>query len=126
MNETYKRNALNNGLLVLECAPLVKAMKAKYEARKERETVQDDAALSLDLEQAKISWCVVPCPSASVSAYFFNFCGEFPPRLNGPPTPPSRGNNVFAIPPVGTIAQELILAGGLEPWIQQQLKAEAA
>lgn len=56
MNETYKRNALNNGLLVLECAPLVTAMKAKYEARKERETIQDDAALSLDLERAKIAW----------------------------------------------------------------------
>ncbi len=35
----------------------------------------------------------------------------------------SRGGKRFPMAPVGTVAQELILAGGLEPWIKQQLAA---
>lgn len=56
VNETYKRNALNNGLLVVECAALVDAVKARYKARSERSTIIDDGPISVDLVGSAIRW----------------------------------------------------------------------
>ena len=56
LNETYKRNALNNGLIALECAPLVRQLQA--EARRANapsaSTVRLDGSLRIDFERGVI------------------------------------------------------------------------
>ncbi len=84
-SETYKRNALNNGFLVLEAPELSRDLKAKFGDG--ALTVSTAMAAKLDFRKATL-------------------------EVDG---------KSYALSPVGAAAQELVLAGGLESWVQARL-----
>jgi homoaconitate hydratase len=84
LNETYKRNALNNGFLVIEVPELIKDLKAKFGS--ENPTVRTGLMAKVDFRKCRI---ITPEKSYPFSA-------------------------------VGTAAQELIVADGLENWVKEQ------
>lgn len=84
-NETYKRNALNNGYLLIECPQLVNDLKAKY--GKEKLTIPANKKIKIDFANSVIT---------------FN-------------------EKEYSISAVGEAAQELIVAGGLEDWVKNNL-----
>jgi homoaconitate hydratase len=53
-NETYKRNALNNGYLLIECPQLVNDLKAKY--GKDKLTVKSGMNLKIDFENSSLTF----------------------------------------------------------------------
>ena len=53
-NETYKRNALNNGYLLIECPQLVNDLKAKY--GKDKLTVKSGMNLKIDFENSVLTF----------------------------------------------------------------------
>jgi homoaconitate hydratase len=84
-SETYKRNALNNGFLVLEAPELSRDLKARFgDAALTKRT---GLAAKLDFRKATL-----------------NVDGKD-----------------YALSPVGAPAQELVLAGGLEKWVEARL-----
>jgi len=84
-NETYKRNALNNGYLLIETPELINDLKVKFGTAKP--TVKTGIMAKIDFANSLIS-----------------------------------ANGIeYSISPVGTAAQELIVAGGLEEWVKKQL-----
>ncbi|MEP0860206.1 MAG: homoaconitase [Ignavibacterium sp.] len=84
-NETYKRNALNNGFLLIDCPDLVNDLKAKFGAQKL--TVKTGMIAKIDFQNSIIN----------------------------------VDNKSYTIDPVGEAAQELIVTGGLEEWVKQNL-----
>jgi len=84
-NETYKRNALNNGYLLLESPELVNDLKAKYGNSKL--TVKTGTTAKIDFKNSSIY----------------------------------AGGKEYKIGPVGVAAQELIVTGGLEEWVKNNL-----
>ncbi len=84
-SETYKRNALNNGFLIIECPKLVNDLKSKF--GKESLTVKTEITAEIDFSKSKI-------------------------RIN---------EKTYSIDPVGVPAQELIVYGGLEEWVKNNL-----
>jgi homoaconitate hydratase len=85
-NETYMRNALNNGYLGIVVPELVNDLKAKFGTNKL--TVRTGMAIKLDFRNSTI-------------------------------TAPGK---TYSISPVGATAQELVLVGGLESWVANNLK----
>jgi homoaconitate hydratase len=85
-SETYKRNALNNGLLVIEAPDLVDYLKNKFGERKL--TVRTGIKAKLDFVNSKIY----------------------------------ADGQIHTINPIGVVAQELIVAGGLIKWVQKKLR----
>ena len=53
-NETYKRNALNNGYLLIECPQLVNDLKAKY--GKEKLTVKSGMNVKIDFQNSVLTF----------------------------------------------------------------------
>jgi len=53
-NETYKRNALNNGYLLIECPQLVNDLKSKY--GKEKLTVKTGMYVKIDFENSLLNF----------------------------------------------------------------------
>ena len=53
-SETYARNAINNGFLIIECSDLVNDLKEKY--GKEKLTVQTNKKVKIDFENSSISF----------------------------------------------------------------------
>lgn len=53
-NETYKRNALNNGYLLIECPQLVNDLKAKY--GKDKLTVKTGINVKIDFEKSTLTF----------------------------------------------------------------------
>lgn len=53
-NETYKRNALNNGYLLIECPQLVNDLKAKY--GKDKLTVKSGMNVKIDFENSSLTF----------------------------------------------------------------------
>ena len=53
-SETYARNAINNGFLIIECADLVNDLKEKY--GKEKLTVQTNKKVKIDFENSSITF----------------------------------------------------------------------
>jgi homoaconitate hydratase len=53
-NETYKRNALNNGYLLIECPQLVNDLKAKF--GKEKLTVKSGMNVKIDFENSSLTF----------------------------------------------------------------------
>jgi len=53
-NETYKRNALNNGYLVIECPQLVNELKAKY--GKEKLTLKTGMNVKINFENSSVTF----------------------------------------------------------------------
>lgn len=85
LNETYKRNALNNGFLAVEVPALVTDLKAGYGS--ERLTVKTGITANIDIRRSVLT----------------------------------ADGKEYPIDPVGTTAQELILAAGLENWVKSRL-----
>jgi homoaconitate hydratase len=85
-SQTYQRNALNNGFLVIESPELINYLKEKYGTN--QLTIYTDTKAEINFENSKISF---------------------------------EGNE-FDISPVGAAAQELIVVGGLENWVKQNIK----
>lgn len=84
-NETYKRNALNNGFLLIECPELVNDLKSKFGT--EKLTIKTGMVAMIDFHNSVIT----------------------------------VENKSYTIDPVGEAAQELIVTGGLEEWVKQNL-----
>jgi homoaconitate hydratase len=84
-SETYRRNALNNGFLVIEAPDLIRKLKERFGA--EKLTVRTGIEGEIDV-------------AASVL------------RADG---------TEYPISPIGTAAQDLILAGGLESLVRESL-----
>lgn len=53
-NETYKRNALNNGYLLIECPQLVNELKTKY--GKDKLTVKSGKIVRIDFEDSSLTF----------------------------------------------------------------------
>jgi homoaconitate hydratase len=84
-SETYKRNALNNGFVVIECPGLVADLKTRY--GEDPLTVHTQKKATVHFDSAKIEW----------------------------------DGQMFGFSPLGPAAQELVVVGGLENWVKQQL-----
>jgi homoaconitate hydratase len=84
-SQTYMRNALNNGFLVLEVPELVNDFKNKFTENKL--TIKTGISAKVDFKNSIII----------------------------------ADNAEYAISPVGTAAQELVVVGGLESWVKSQL-----
>lgn len=84
-SQTYKRNALNNGFLVIEAPELVEDLKEQFGTSKL--TVKTGINATVNFRKAVLS-------------------------ANG---------KQYDISPLGKSAQELIVAGGLENWVKQNM-----
>ena len=84
-SETYKRNAINNGFLVLEAPELVDQLKADF--GETELTVRTKLMAQLDFGLSLLT----------------------------------VGDTQYKLKPLGQAAQELILVGGLEAWVQKQI-----
>ncbi|NOZ03401.1 MAG: homoaconitase [FCB group bacterium] len=85
-SQTYKRNALNNGFLVLEVPELIKVLKQQFGT--DKPTIRTGVRAKIDFSQGRI---VV-------------------------------NDRTFSLRTPGPAAQELIIAGGLEAWVQQRIR----
>ncbi|MEA2078236.1 MAG: homoaconitase [Candidatus Marinimicrobia bacterium] len=70
-SETYKRNALNNGFIVIECADLINDLKSTF--TESALTINTNIELFVDLKKAKIK--------AGNKTYVFNPLGDAAQRL---------------------------------------------
>jgi homoaconitate hydratase len=86
-SQTYKRNAFNNGYIVIECPELVEWLKESY-AGDSRLTIRTGQQAVIDFASSKIRY----------------------------------GDKKFSFSPLGRIAQQLVILGGFENLIQEQLK----
>ena len=84
-SQTYKRNAINNGLAVLEAPGLVAALKEQF--GKGRLTVRTGLAAKVDFGHAGVTVAGVDYPFT----------------------------------PLGPVAQEIIIASGLEAWVRERI-----
>lgn len=84
-SQTYKRNALNNGFLVIELPQLVDDLKAEFGSSKL--TVSTKRNAIINFEKANLNY-------------------------NG---------KVYSFIPIGKAAQELVIKGGLENWIKNNI-----
>lgn len=84
-SQTYMRNALNNGFLVLEVPELVNDFKKIF--TDDKLTIATGIKAKINFKNSKII----------------------------------SGDSEYLINPVGTAAQELVVVGGLENWVKDQL-----
>jgi homoaconitate hydratase len=84
-SETFKRNATNNGYLVIEVPELVRDLKEKFGTSEL--TKKTGVKGVVNFERSVIQF----------------------------------GDKTYAMSPVGQVAQELILLGGLEKWVENKL-----
>ncbi len=85
-SQTYKRNALNNGFIVIEIPELVDNLKSKF--GNEELTVATNSEAKIDFINSKLTF----------------------------------ENNEYSFTPIGSAAQELVIADGLENWIKKNLE----
>lgn len=95
-SQTYKRNAFNNGYICLECPELVEALRAAFADRTEP-TIRTGWQAAVEFAGAQIA---VRLPAADDG-------GE--------------QTATYRFSPLGAVAQELIVRGGLEALVREQL-----
>jgi homoaconitate hydratase len=93
-SETFKRNAVNNGLLILECPTLANRLVAI--AKKESKNVR----------RLSSNWSI----NADLARGYIELVE------NGKPS------EKFALSKVGPAVQELIMAGTLEQWVKKRIQ----
>lgn len=84
-SQTYKRNALNNGFLVIEVPALVDDLKSKYGS--DKLTLQTSTKAVLDYKNSELLY----------------------------------DGKTYKFSAVGTAAQELVVLGGLENWVKNNI-----
>ena len=84
-SQTYKRNALNNGFLVIEIPELVEELKQKYGTK--RLTVQTSIKAKVDYKNSELHF----------------------------------DDKIYKFSAVGSAAQELVILGGLENWVKNNI-----
>lgn len=84
-NETYKRNAINNGFLIIECPELVSDLKKQF--GQNQLTIQTGITAKINFQNSTII----------------------------------ANDKTYSINPIGSAAQELIVANGLENWVKFNL-----
>ena len=109
-SETYKRNALNNSLLCLESREFVHQLqlfvsKAFPTAPSNQKTFRTGIKVRVSFSNGQLE---VLSDGGKDAGRVFQV-GNSPAH--------------YKIPSVGLVAQELLVAGGLEPWIRQQINA---
>jgi len=85
-SQTYKRNAINNGFILLECPELIQKL-------------QNDFGMDF------LTRVIAPAIGVFMSESTIQF-----------------GEKSFPFTPLGQVAQQLIVANGLENWVQNELK----
>lgn len=85
-SQTYKRNALNNGFLVIEIPEFINDLRSRY--GEEKLSVQTSSKAELNFRSSIMMF----------------------------------GDKEYKFSPVGTAAQELVISGGLENWVKENLK----
>jgi homoaconitate hydratase len=101
--DIFKRNAINNGLVCVECPELVKDLTEAYAKNGQRGAGGRDGELTVD-QGHKTNIGMVDGTVVVTSP---------------------GGEKVYAIRPVGASVQELWVCGGLEGFILKSIKAEA-
>ncbi|MBI3448685.1 MAG: homoaconitase [Acidobacteria bacterium] len=86
-SQTYKRNAFNNGYVVIECPPLVTLLRARFAALKQP-TVRTSLAARVDFSASRIE----------------------------------ADGKTFPFSPLGDVAQRLVVAGGFESLLRQEIR----
>eukprot|EP00038_Savillea_parva_P028329 m.64397 g.64397 ORF g.64397 m.64397 type:complete len:714 (-) comp8222_c0_seq1:43-2184(-) len=93
-NQTYQRNSVNNGLIVIECPAALEAILARTTDARGQPTVKTNLTVDIDFAAGTIA--VRGMDDGSVETFAF------------------RGFD--------RVCQELIALGGLEPWVQNELE----
>ncbi len=113
-SQTYSRNAYNNGYVCIECPKLVDDLRAAFKDDK-RLTIRTGWHATIDFAQSRIIVASAPCGRRRMST---------PATAGGrregeaPAEPRS-----YVFPPLGAVAQELVVKGGFEAVIRGQLQA---
>ncbi len=89
-SQTYKRNAFNNGYVVIECPELVADLKTRFAGSADL-TIRTGSRAVIDFRQATIR----------------------------------TGDHLYSFAPLGEVAQQLVIFGGLEALVRHQLAAAA-
>lgn len=97
-NETYKRNAFNNGLMVLESPELLAALRMRADLRDASGAVRTGLVADLNLDTGQLG-----------------LCDESGARFGE-----------FSLPRMSPTAQQLCACGGLEAWIAASLRDNQA
>ena len=84
-SETYKRNAINNGFMVIEVPELVNDLRNRFENG--ALTIKTGIRAEINFETAQLT----------------------------------TADKTYTIAPIGSAAQEIIIAGGLENWVKSRL-----
>eukprot|EP00041_Stephanoeca_diplocostata_P030685 m.935758 g.935758 ORF g.935758 m.935758 type:complete len:738 (+) comp23806_c2_seq3:146-2359(+) len=104
VSETYKRNALNNGLIVLEIPALVESLLSRTATRRRS---ANKPTILLDNERAEI-----------------DMVGSYARLLQvqvSPDSPRTYTSSPIPFTGLGKVCQDLIAAGGIEEWVKKQL-----
>ncbi len=88
-SQTYKRNAFNNGYIVIECPDFVKLVRARFGSR-EKPTVRPGIEAEVDFARSEI-------------------------RFDG---------RRFSFSPLGEVAQRLVVAGGFEAMLREEIRSD--
>ncbi len=91
-SQTYSRNAYNNGYICVECPRLVEDLKAAFKGEQTR-TIRTGWKAAMDFAKSLL---IVKAPAFGERSYTF--------------------------PPLGPVAQELVIKGGFEAVIRDQLR----
>jgi len=116
VNETFRRNALNNALLVLEVPALVAELRRRcilsssvVEGGEVQQQQQQPVPASLRLAECRVEVDFVR------SVARLEVVGEQQQKQQE-----SVEKSEFPFTPVGHVAQEIVVAGGLEGWVRQR------
>ena len=95
-SETYKRNAINNGHLAIECPELVIDLKKKFGTEKLTKVINNVGGIN----EKEDDLCEINFAESTIRCF----------------------EKSYAIDPIGKVAQELIVSEGLENWIRKKLQ----
>ncbi|KAJ1982079.1 mitochondrial Homoaconitase [Dimargaris verticillata] len=99
-SDIFKRNAINNGLLVLESPALV------------RQLLQSNDTQAAGQQATPLTW------RSGLHGYLDVASGKFSISASSQATDPVA---TLRLPLVGKAAQDLVVAGGLESWVKQRM-----